>query len=58
MYSRHQKIIDKMEKWASRIVQFELGDPVYSTYVVVPHKKYANFMGVYTIAVSYIVHMK
>ena len=28
MYFKHQKIVDKMDKQASGIVQFELGDPV------------------------------
>ena len=27
-YFKHQKISDKMEKYASGIVQFEVGDPV------------------------------
>ena len=29
-YFKHQKIIDMTEKLAPRIVQFEVGDPVYS----------------------------
>ena len=28
MYFKHQKIIHKGEKYTSRIVQFEVGDPV------------------------------
>ena len=31
-YFKHQKIIDKTEKSASRIVQFEVGDPVLGWY--------------------------